>query len=180
MIHVPRSVTVLVDTREKQPLLFPRRIEFFPYGVHRLLRGAEPSIIGVRTKRRTLKVADYTVEKWEHLTAAEKKGGIDELITNVSAGDIARFRMAIVAFATSVRHPFLFLTCLPTSVWCASPRNRSASVARVLDIVLATAADLDLQLIWGGRASPLPGVRRRLGDIILRAMLHKIVAESNK
>lgn len=169
---IPKKVTVLVDTREKKPLLFPSHLKILPL-VEALKRRSTPQIVTVNVCPHRMVIGDYAVKQYEHLVTVERKGSIGELMHNASGGDRARFLKAIERLKV-IKHPILFLDCLPTSVFNPPPSLADRDPMMAVDVILGLAAHLNLHLIWGGRTTTSPRVRRRLGEIILRSMLHAI------
>lgn len=180
----PKNLVILRDSQEKKGhrLLFPSKVIVHLDG-HQVLDDRigrpriPPTIIPVRVKEVSLSYGDYAIEGYERLVGVEAKRSADELLTNTTKGDGPRFGRAIYRFAKATKYPYLYLQMLPLSIWNPKPCNGSMDSMWVLDKVLQISASLGLRLIWGGRISTKESTRRKLGEIILRLMLHHVLEE---
>lgn len=178
---------MLHDSQEQKPLLFPSSLVWTPPTLleanHQRARQLQPRLLKITTKRKALPFGDYAVRGFESVSCVERKGSILELWSNSLAGDRLRFKRAFVKFLTSTANPILYLDLPPLSVWnlrlpedlrSRENKDHQALAAKVLDRFLATCARHKVWVIWGGQRSTKTSTRRRIGEIILRALLHCI------
>lgn len=184
VISPPKSVTVLVDSREKKPLLFPRMIV-----LHSELpdQKPEPSVIKVQVNRVTMSEGDYALKGQQSIALVERKGGIDELCQNVTKPDSTRFMAAINRLVQATKYPYLFLDMTPLSLWSSQRptptthgNGQSMDPMWVFDRLLRVATTKNLRIIWGTQRSPGPSSRKRLGEIILRLLIHHQLEEESQ
>lgn len=181
--EVPKRLTVLVDSREQKPLLFPKVLKLHlgnvlvPVGKDKLVR------IPIETRTEKLDAGDYTVAEYPGLVGIERKGSIDELAQNLCTRDRYRFTEALGRFFESYRHRALFLDCTPLSV--LEPVGTSQDPFYVLDRLWGTVGGFPLTVIWGNERPPKgtpsltptarTNARRRLGELLLRWMVSRII-----
>lgn len=102
--QLPEQLTVLIDTREKYPLLFPSsvRVEVPPTFSTRL--------IPVITQTRTLKTGDYQIAELSDTAIVERKAGQNELIHNLADHkDSIRQAKAFKRLSQACRWPILLV-----------------------------------------------------------------------
>lgn len=166
-----KTVTILTDSREKQPLLFPGCLV-----VHTRSSWwgrAEPTFIKVKTpKPVALPAGDYCIKGKQDRCIIETKRSIDELAGNVSAADRKRFTAALNRLCDACEHPILMLDFLPLAIWQSKNPNSRTDPIHALDVVLDIVAERGIQLVWGSQRGGSLQARRRLGEIVLRLLLH--------
>lgn len=162
---VPRTITVLVDSREKKPLLFPESIEWHES------RFGPPHRIHVRTVGATLKAGDYAIDGHEPTVLVERKCGLRELGTNFLSDDWARAQRAFERLAASTKTAYLLLDGSPADLWTPRPH---LNPTQIFDALIETVVRLRLRLWYGGCAR-LPRTRRVLGEQVVRVMLAHIL-----
>jgi ERCC4-type nuclease len=174
------EVTVLVDSREQRPLLFPDTLALWSVGgagrppkakvltVHKETVKLDAGDIAIREGFDT---SGYALAGWETLAGVERKVGIvPEIAKNVlDPKDRPRFLRAFHRLADQYEHPYLFIEQWPEPWWMNSSEN--IEVTQAMDSILSLAAKYHVGLLWGGR--PLKSVisRRRAGELILRVLL---------
>ena len=124
----PTSLTVIVDTREKCPLIFPANIEL-PICPDRIVN------VPVSVARQTMNAGDYTlyVDGISHETTVlvERKGSALELANNLLPGpDSARQDRSFQRLASQCTYPILllefpFVDLLRSSIVLPDPSVRS-------------------------------------------------------
>lgn len=162
---VPKTLTILVDSREKNPLLFPKTMMWSDH------RGNQ-RLFDIIVERRTLITGDYQVGEDEACYAlgspeaclAEKKGSLKELYDNTSTNDAPRFRRCLNRLAKAT-YAYLLLD-FPTSqldddLYVKHPYE-------VLGKLFRAMRHRHIDLIWIPATSP--AARRRLGGILLHRM----------
>jgi ERCC4-type nuclease len=167
-----QSVTVLVDSREQRPLLFPDTLVL--WSVSGAGRKPKPKVLQVKTESIKLDAGDYAIRSyvlagWETLAGVERKLNLDELADNTLTDDRPRFLRAFRRLAQSYDTPYLFIEEWPDPWWTDPDMN--TGVAQAVDSILQLTIEYKVRLIWGGR--PLRSViaRRRAGELILRILL---------
>lgn len=107
-MKLPNKLTVIVDTREKNPLLFPDTLRWADHRGH-------SKLFQIVKEDRTLKTGDYTVEDGDGIyeirelgSSFERKGSPPEICQNVGRQDGPRFQRCLNRLA-KVRHPYLLL-----------------------------------------------------------------------
>ena len=169
MIRVPRSMTLVVDSRERYPLLFPANIEWH---VDRGL--GDKKLIRIKHKVAKLDWGDYLLEGYSANSAVERKGSLDELHQNLYTDDRERFLKAIRRLRENCRHPYLLLDVSPLDLWKPTPRANDP--AAVWDALIDVVSMFGLGLLWGANAK-LPGARRILGEQVLRILISHALRE---
>lgn len=156
----PRTVTVLIDSRENYPLLFPQRLRLWVAGKPRLVR--------VKTEKRTLKTGDYLLAARPNGCVIERKGSISEIARNLlDPKDKSRASAAFSRLA-KCELPVLLLDMTPSDMY--RPSRHLQNPEPVIDALWQLASRLKLMVVWGGYCKP-PEQRRLLGNNLLRMML---------
>jgi hypothetical protein len=164
---IPNQITVLIDSRERQPLLFPSWIEW--HGDRTL----EARQIQVLAKVVTLPAGDYTLEGYEGICIIETKRSLRELFNNVCT-EWPRAAKALHRLSKACKYPYV--------VWemsCSDLMRKSKHVQDpplAIDRWLQACTRLNLRLMWVGSHSQ-PGPRRKLGEQLVRLMLAHIETE---
>ncbi len=176
-----RRVTLLVDKQEKRPPLFPSRITVYPQPCMTPAARLKPVDFRVTVKGARLDAGDYTFKSPSGLVGIEKKGSLEELITNVATKDTPRFSRAIVRFAKAYTFPYLVLNFPLGELWRTSKVFPNRDKGLLMDRIFATSASLGLRLIVvGSKPSPLKDKRLRQGELYLRLMLQHFLHGENK
>ncbi len=164
-----KTVTVLYDSQEQRPLLFPDTLALWK------LRGAghkpKARIIKVKTEKRTLGAGDYCLLGGETLAIVERKADIGELIMNTLTADRPRFLRALERLAAGCTFPYLYVERLPPLWWRGGETVCPLNVVQAMDLLLFDITRLGIRLLWGNNAAHLPSSRRRMGELILRILL---------
>lgn len=162
-MQIPRKITVLVDSREKRPLLFPKTIAYYP---DRTMTGVVR--IQLEKKVRTLAAADYLLERWPTVSGIERKANTRELTQNLFSQDYARFSRSLDKLVAAVKHPYLLLEGSLSDLSRHNPYAGEPDL--VFDSLARITAERGIQLLLIGRCG---GVRARTfaGAYIVRLML---------
>lgn len=161
-MKIPRSLTVLVDSREKYPLLFPAHIDWYPS------RGGKPKKIVVCTDKRVLEAGDYALEEYAYGCIIERKGSLRELHQNLLTDDYKRFKAAIERLAEACRYPYLLLDMTPADLH--RPTEHVESPAEVVDALMEFVHRYGLRLWFAGSCKQYQA-RRILGEQVVRVIL---------
>jgi len=160
-VKVPREITILIDSREQRPLLFPSTVEW-----HRV-RGRKPHTIFVKTKRVALPAGDYVLEGYDE-AIIERKGSLRELASNLLSDDHRRAKAAFLKLVEATDHPYLLLDCDLGELMTPSANVPDAKI--VLDCLLDLTQGMGIRLLIVGGCKAAPA-RRRLGEFVIRLLL---------
>lgn len=111
------KLTIVTDSREKQPILFPPRMEWTDLKMRR-------HILELNSVTKTLEAGDYHLEGYEHITAIERKGSIEEIKNNLIGSDRRRASRALTRFQS----PASIRTCLLMPRWRRSTGGPSMCI----------------------------------------------------
>ena len=165
--------TVLVDSREQRPLVFP---SFMAVNRMAAVWGPEePELWSFETKVQALSFGDYCIEGFQDVVCVERKADVDrELFKNLVSDDKHRFLNALTRLVDGCEHPVLFIESMPMAVWRAKDQKSQDLVLKALDLLLELKAKFGFDLVWGGRSDHSPQSRRRVGEIMLRLMVQHV------
>lgn len=158
----PTTVTVLVDSRERYPLLFPKTVKWHAD------RSASPVLIQVHMEVRQLHAGDYALAGYDDEVLFERKGSMSELLQNLFTSDHRRCTTAFLKLVEGCEVPYLLLDFPLSDMFKRSPYV--ADPQRILDALLDVSRDFGLRLLWAGNCKQA-GRRRELGELVLRVML---------
>lgn len=149
-----RALTIVADTREQNPLIFPRLLVID--GVGRLLTVA----------RKTMQTGDYTIEGYEAECCVERKATLSEIANNLLTADRNRALTALQRLA-AIPHPLLVVEQGPGAL--IRPSKYAPNPAEALDALMRVLANLHIPLWLIGNCT-LPASRRNAGELIVRWM----------
>lgn len=113
-LTVERSYTILIDKRERKPLVFPRHIVMLdpskPPGHQK------PVTVALTAEPARLTTGDYQLKGFEHKVIVERKGSLDEIAMNTVTGDRARFIAELDRLVAECERPVLMLEGTPLSL----------------------------------------------------------------
>jgi hypothetical protein len=157
-------ITIIADTREQKPLLFPRTIR---------LQGGARLLKVVRSK---LDLGDYAIQGAEGGCVIERKGSIAEISKNTLDGrDAARQRAAFDRLAQAAAPIIL----IEQSVGDLMRVNKYAEdPGLAMDILLREAMSRGIQVWFVGNCG-MPSKRRMVGELVARAMVAHLEMEQN-
>lgn len=152
-----RRATVLVDTREQLPLLFPRTIKVDGKG----------RLIQVQKVR--LEAGDYALKGAEHAVIIERKGSASEVCKNMLDLDDRRRQLAAFdRLAAACRLPILLLEGTPGHL--LSESRYAPDPGRAFDALVRELMRRGIHLWLVGQCK-LPARRRLVGELCLRLLL---------
>lgn len=102
-----RDFTLIVDTREKKPLLFPANLRVLNPDTKKA------NLIRLHTKKEKLDTGDYLLKGFEESTMIERKGSLREVASNCLSGDRARFENCLIRMTEACKDPVLLLEGTP-------------------------------------------------------------------
>lgn len=156
------KVTVIVDTREQRPLLFPDTLMWYSK------RSGDGVQYQVVVKRKCLKTADYALEGWEREVLVERKGSLKELHANLFSTDKARSDRSFERLAESTKNPYLLLDMSPSQFW--KPNRWANEPARIFDALMYLTTRLNIR-VWFSGPCKIHSTRRVLGEQMIRMMM---------
>lgn len=171
-MRVPHKITIIKDSNEQYPLLFPEHIEWYQYRDN-----SDPGLITITVEKRRLSEGDYALAGYEHLGLVERKGAITEIAGNMLSDDYSRARSAFERLAEACLHPYLLLDVtvpemFKKSRWCPTPRA-------AIDALLSLVNELGIRVILSGNCRA-DATRRQLGEFVVRLLLsHALRAEND-
>jgi hypothetical protein len=152
-------LTILQDSREQTPLVFPDHIK-----VH-LRRSKTPTLIKITTEVDTLPAGDYTIKGFDNVVLVETKRSARELRDNLLTADYQRASHAFERLQ-SAKHPFLVCEFGQSELLSEADFGGQA----VADALAFIVAEHGLSLWFAGpRSGAL--VRRRTAECVLRLMI---------
>lgn len=173
MPHIPKTITVLRDSREQKKLMFPPSITVFNPNTGR------SQVHKVKCSKATLESGDYAIKGFQHITAVERKGSIDELKDNLSVRDFKRFSTAFARFITSTKHPILFLD-LPLASAFSPSVTKGISPGKTWDRIFHMATLGNCDILQAHTQSSKGSTKARQGEFILRRMIQFILQEKDQ
>lgn len=110
-----KTLTVVIDSREKRPLVFPATLEVWTRN--------KAERVQVQTETAKLDAGDYLLKGFEDRAVVERKGSVRELAQNLLTRDQLRQGRAFRRLADACEHPYLFLHTTATSLLSANQYN---------------------------------------------------------
>lgn len=159
---IPNKITVLIDSRERHPLLFPKWITVHPD------RTSEEVHVEVSTEVVVMPAGDYTLKGYDGICIAETKRSLRELYTNVCTKDWTREVKALKRLFDACKYPLLVWEMTPSELFRTSSSVPDPHL--VFDRWMQVVAAFNLRLMITGVGCG-PGPRRKLGEQIIRLML---------
>jgi len=157
-----KRITVLVDSREQTPLLFPENMLWWP------ARASRPEHIRVVTKTTKMDTADYALDGYEHITLVERKGSMRELQGNLFTADYKRACAAFERLSEACTFPYLLLD-IP-DVEYRKVTKFVPTPDRVFDAMAWVMHRYGIRLWAVGDCKSGPQ-RRRVGDQLIRVLM---------
>jgi len=97
-----KDYTILIDSREKKPLLFP---DLLPI----LTPGSREKTIRLHTHTQELTTADYILSEYPTCGMVERKGSLRELHQNLRTRDKWRYYRAVKRLEKEASHPLFVI-----------------------------------------------------------------------
>lgn len=159
---IPNKITVLIDSRERHPLLFPKWITVHPD------RSGEEVHVEVSTEIVVMPAGDYTLKGYDHVCIAETKRSLRELCNNICTNDWNREVRALRRLSESCKYPLLIWEMTPSELFRTSSFVPDPHLVFDRWMQIVVRFNLRLMLAGGGKG---PGPRRTLGEQMVRLML---------
>jgi ERCC4-type nuclease len=107
-----RDYTLIIDTREKKPLIFPANLRVLSPNASPHL--CKTNLLRVHTKKEKLDTGDYLLRGYETVTMIERKGSLREVATNcLNQRDRKRFVACLERMKDACAEPILLLEGTP-------------------------------------------------------------------
>lgn len=165
--RVPSKLNMLIDTREKIPILFPATLRYYTS-----LSDRSHHLVHVRTTRRKLRTGDYYLDGHRSVTIWERKAGAEEIHNNILGKQRKRFLESLDRLQAATRHPYLLIDSSPAqmlrhSEWATNP-------TLVINALYRECVTRGIAVWWIGNAGAR-STRIAMGTVLLHAMLTHIV-----
>lgn len=169
---IPDRITMLIDTREKYPLMFP---DFVRISHPELTFKEIP--IKVETKKVALPYGDYALEGYESVCAVERKATQLELFKNLNHSvDRIRQSKAFRKLSTSCEYPYILIEASPAELLANNPKIKNPEIiVHRIGLALAKYNLRAIFLPWRSRSAD---VRRKVGTLITHIMLGCILSKT--
>ena len=159
-----RSFVIVQDTREKLPLLFPKRLVVLDDT--RPAHEKKAITVELHTVRQKLPTGDYVLTGSESTCIVERKGSLLEISKNVlDKKDRERFVRELVRLREETTHPVLVLEGSPAQLL----DSREGSIAVDALIRLLQEYGVELLLLPSG----ITKHRRALGEWVARLLINR-------
>ena len=162
-----RDFTLIIDTREKKPLIFPANI--------RVLSPAHPphqvktNLIRVHSKREKLETGDYLLRGYETCTMIERKGSLREVATNcLNRNDRKRFIACLERMKEACTEPLLLLEGTPLETLRKS--NHVPEPGAAVDALMRLLTEYEIKLLLLPTSSS--SQRRATGEWAARLLIN--------
>ncbi len=162
-----RDYTLIVDTREKKPLIFPANLRVLsssapPYQV-------KTNLIRVHTKKEKLETGDYLLRGYETVTMIERKGSLREVATNcLNRNDRTRFIKCLQRMKDACSEPILLLEGTPLETLRKSQHVPEPGAA--VDALMRLLTEYEIKLLLLPTASS--SQRRATGEWAARLLIN--------
>ena len=160
-------IVVLVDTREKRPLLFPSHITCETIKDGKIKR----VLIPVKTKKQKLDYGDYSIEGLESCCVIERKGSIQEIEKNLyDSKDAVRTGKAFKRLTDGCKFPYLLLEITPSAMVRSSLQIDGGCPEGLIHRLSMVVAKYNLRTFWVSKPTSSSS-RRSLGTALLHLMV---------
>jgi ERCC4-type nuclease len=154
--------TILIDSREKRPLIFPKSVTIKTKGKR---MGFE-----LRTETATLDAGDYCLAEFPKVGGCERKAGQRELYENLLSRDKSRFHKAFDRFLETYSHPFLLIEQNPLT-FIERWRNQAKYIGSydTFDALMTLSIRKPVPILWAETTAT--NTRRKLGGLVARTLI---------
>ena len=165
-MKIPHEITILVDSREKCPLLFPAILRYAD-------QGGTIHAVHLKTARAALEVGDYCIQGYPLCGVVERKGSVREVCSNLLTGDRRRATSAFLRLGTS-QVPVLLLDFHIQDFFPDDPAeavNACNALGRLLDLPGKCGKAVHVVAAGGCKSA---GSRRKLGAFVATLLLRAL------
>lgn len=165
-MKVPSSLTVVVDSREKKPLLIPSTVRIVPPG------GGKPRRVTIQTRKETLEAGDYLLAEGRERAVIERKNSLNELSVNLTVPHRRRnFLREMERFRDGFSWPILLVEGSPAELEKGVKEDVDPDVVR--DLLFDITRTYGIHLQW----MPFTSVvhRRATGMWVTTMLIHEFL-----
>lgn len=163
-----RSFTVLIDTREQNPLPLPSTL--LVLNPNRLPSDQTSLGISLTHTPFTLKTGDYALAGHETTCVIERKGSIFEVAQNCLSGDRDRFVRSLVRLRDTIKYPYLLLEGCPAHLLMRDPCQSGFQPNLALDSLIRLLSEYRVAPLFMPTGSL--GNRRAMGEWVCRLLVN--------
>jgi ERCC4-type nuclease len=169
---IPDEITVLVDTREQIPILFPDSLQIphpeIPY---------KQITVFVKQRKIKLDCGDYALQGYQNVCVIERKASQMELWKNLfNPRDKARQAKSFRKLKSSCEFPYILIETSPAELLSNNPKIKCPElVCARLGMAIAKYGLHAIFVPWRSRSSD---VRRKLGTLALHLMLGAVLQKT--
>ncbi len=178
-LRAPRKLIVVVDSNEKNPILFPPKMEWTTSRA----KNAKRYNFHIEVVKKRLIAGDYKLDDettlvqlqdYEQLVGFERKGSLSELVANFFTKDRARFERAIFRMKGMCKYNYLLLD-IPLRKLCKT--RYADDPPRIMDEVYRFCIQHRIQVWWANNATQV-STREALGEQIVRLLWNHVWMET--
>lgn len=167
---MPRSFTIIQDTREKLPLVFPHHLTILDPTAFPWDRRTFTATLTVQ--KQTLETGDYLLQGSEQVTLIERKGSLDEVANNCLTRDGRRkFAACCLRLRSSCSKPYLILEGSPSLL--SKPLRTGEPPGIALDSLLRLLAEHRIEMLL--LPSPSFQARLQFGEWAARLLINNAI-----
>lgn len=165
-----KRYTIVVDSREKIPLLFPTSLKLLSPA--KLPQTLTPRIVEITTVKERLETGDYLLQSDREGTIIERKGSLSECATNCLTRDRRRFISALDRLAERAANPCVLVEGHPSTFLRTPLRlgDRKVEPGLALDAFQRVCLERSITPIFIG-SSTRPQ-RQAIGEYVARLLLN--------
>lgn len=150
------EITVIQDTREKRPLLFPKTVSL--YGrLHQVI-----------VLKRRMDAGDYCLLGLAGVCLIERKGSLNEIRQNFLTVDKHRMKRALDRLCAATGHPVLLLEASPADLLV--PTKDIPEPGPILQHLLDECTRRRIEFLFPGKCT-FAAKRRMVGELVLRFLV---------
>jgi len=169
---IPKQVTMLIDSREKLPLLFPGVLHY-----HADYSSNTHGLVHVKTTTRKLKTGDYYLQGHRSACILERKASPEEIHANLVRSGRRKFLLALDRLQAATNHPYLLLDASPAQMLKHSPWVEDPTWA--LNQLYRECTLRNIPILWVGNAQAR-STRMAMGSVLLQIMLTHILHPTSR
>lgn len=167
-----REWTVLVDTREKKPLVFPSYMPLASATKRSSALSVKLDTVRIHTNKVRLPTGDYTLAGHQEITLIERKGSLRELIgCCLTRQGLRRFESQLSRLVEATKYPTLLLEGRINQ----TAENNAAELAALDMFIRIVRRYPTVQLLIVPTATFIQ--RRRLGEFVCRYLINTVLGE---
>lgn len=166
-MKLPRVLTVVVDSREQRPLLFPSTVALYSG------RSRTPTVHEVRTEAAALREGDYILADFPDVGGVERKADLRELVGCLVAGN--RLEQQLRRMHRTYASPCLMLELGVGAMLGAHKQPPKAAAGLTYDRLCRLLIEMPTPILWA--TSSTPSAKKRGGEAVVRFLAAAAVKE---